>query len=317
MSRLPLARTVVLFFSLSIISSVAQAYTKNGFELDGASVPAREILSGGPPKDGIPAIDRPKFLAADRAGFLKEKDRVLGVALEGAAKAYPIKILDWHEIVNDSIGAQHFAVTYCPLCGTGVAFAADVGGKRLNFGVSGLLYNSDVLLYDRNTESLWSQIMAEAITGEFKGTKLQPIPLRHTTWGDWLKEHPDSLVLSTDTGYRRNYNRSPYGDYAQSRRLYFSVSNRAPAIYHPKEQVMGVEVNGQFKAYPFVELSKQGNGMFAEQFAGQTFNVHWNEDARSAYATDPDGNLLSTTIGFWFAWYTFYPETEVFKAPRN
>ena len=313
-SRVSLITLVPLFY-LILTAGVAQAVTKNGFSLDEASIPVDEILSGGPPRDGIPAIDNPQFLTSDKADFLKDEDRVLAVTINDIEKAYPIKILDWHEIVNDKIADQYFAVTYCPLCGTGVAFSADAGNKRLNFGVSGLLYNSDVLLYDRDTESLWSQIMGEAVTGELKGVKLQHLPVLHTTWGDWKQQHPDSLVLSTDTGFRRDYSRSPYSGYDKSKGLYFSVSNRAPGTYHPKEQVMGVEIDGMFKAYPFAELSQTGIPGFIDMFMDRKLNVHWNEKARSAHITDEEGNMIVTTTAFWFAWYAFHPETEVYKAP--
>ena len=306
-----------LLFCLILTAGVAQAVTKNGFTLDGASIPVDEIISGGPPKDGIPAINNPLFLTPDKASFLKDKDRVLALAIDGIAKAYPIKILDWHEIVNDKIADQYFAVTYCPLCGTGVAFSANAGNKRLNFGVSGLLYNSDVLLYDRDTESLWSQIMGEAVAGELKGVKLQHIPVLHTTWGDWKQQHPDSLVLSTDTGFRRDYDRSPYTGYDKSKGLYFSVSNRAPDTYHPKEQVMGVEIDGRFKAYPFIELSQTGTPDFIDNFMGRKLNINWNDKARSAHVTDEEGNMIVTTTAFWFAWYAFHPETEVYKASNQ
>jgi uncharacterized protein DUF3179 len=309
--RLP----VVLLLLLSVAwSTPAHAVSKNGFKLNDASIPVREILYGGPPRDGIPAINKPKFVTSDAVDFLDDDDRVLGVVIGDIAKAYPIKILDRHEIVNDQSGDQNFVVTYCPLCGTGVVFAANIGEGFLNFGVSGLLYNSDVLLYDRNTESLWSQIMGEAISGELKGVKLPQLPVFHTSWGEWKNRHPDSLVLSTDTGYSINYDKPAYAGYKQSRQLYFKVSRKAPSTYHPKEQVMGLEITGKFKAYPFTELSKNAQADFADEFAGEKFNIAWNEAAQSAHITDADDNVVVTTTGFWFAWFTFHPETEVFKA---
>jgi len=309
-------RPLVFLWILILIcwGTSAHAVSKNGFKLDGASIPVREILSGGPPRDGIPAINNPNLVTSDAAGFLDEDDRVLGVVIRDIAKAYPIKILDRHEIVNDKSGDQHFVVTYCPLCGTGMVFAANAGKSYLNFGVSGLLYNSDVLLYDRNTESLWWQIMGEAISGKLKRTKLTLLPVFHTTWAEWKSKHPTSLVLSTDTGYPFNYDKPPYAGYKETRQLYFKVSRKAPATYHPKEQIMGVEISGKFKAYPFKELSKNAQPSFVDGFGGRKLNILWNEAARSAYITDEDNNVVVTTIGFWFAWFTFHPDTEVFKA---
>jgi hypothetical protein len=299
---------------LSILASPSWGRTLNGFDLSNASIPPRDIVAGGPPRDGIPSIDDPKFLPADRAGFLADEDRVLGIDINGQAKAYPISILNWHEVVNDRNGSQHFVVTFCPLCGTGMVFASNVGEGALVFGVSGLLYNSDVLLFDRNSESLWSQILGEAVSGPLKGAPLPQLPARHTSWAAWRAEHPETLVLSTDTGFRRDYARSPYRGYERSPRLYFSVANRAPRDYHPKAWVMGVDIGGTRKAYPFEELQALGKDRFEDELNGTRLIVHWDEAANSAHVTDVDGNELPSTIGFWFAWYAFFPETAVFKA---
>ena len=170
MNRLPLLALVLASF---ISASCDAASSKNGFDVGNSSIPVAEILSGGPPRDGIPSIDDPHFITSDRADFLDPEDRVIGVSRNGEARAYPIAIMNWHEIVNDRIGDESIVVTYCPLCGTGMVFLAPPG---LEFGVSGLLYNSDVLLYDRQSESLWSQIMMQAVSGERLGEKLNLLP---------------------------------------------------------------------------------------------------------------------------------------------
>ncbi len=141
--------TTLAALSLLLVADPSLAVRKNGFVLDDSLVPSREILSGGPPRDGIPSIDRPRFVVAEEADlFVGDRDRILGISRNGVAKAYPIAILNYHEIVNDSFGDEPIVVTYCPLCGTGMAFGAAIAGERRIFGVSGLLYNSDVLLYD-------------------------------------------------------------------------------------------------------------------------------------------------------------------------
>jgi hypothetical protein len=304
----------VFAFALLYASPSSSAARKNGFNLDNASVPKREIRSGGPPRDGIPAITEPEFVSRADADYLKDDDRVLGVTISGEPKAYPIRILDYHEIVNDKSGVQHFTVTYCPLCGTGMVFATNAGELHLNFGVSGLLYNSDVLLYDRNTESLWSQIMGEAIAGKLLGHKLPQLPVFHTTWSDWQSKHPDTLVLSNENQYRFNYKKPLYAGYSDSRKLYFKVSNKAPKTYHPKEQVMGLNLGDEYKAYPFAELAKNNAEHFEDSFGGKTFTVHWNDEAKSAHITDAQGKSVVTTTAYWFAWFTFHPQTSVFKA---
>ena len=307
---------ILLSGVLLLCCALVNAATKNGFDLTGALIPENEILSGGPPRDGIPAIDQPKFERVEEAGWLEDSDRLIGIVVDGVAKAYPIQILDWHEIVNDRVGNQHYAVTYCPLCGTGMVFASNIADTALVFGVSGLLYNSAVLLYDRHSESLWSQLLAKGVTGPFKGVQLPQLPSVHTTFGAWKKKHPGSLVLSRETGYDRDYGKGPYGNYEKTRRLYFEVSNKAPKSYHPKERVLGVSAGDQHRAYPFSELSANDSASIRASLGDLEFEVIWDEESQSASAFDREGKLLPTVTGFWFAWYTFYPETEVFKANR-
>ncbi|MFV2031518.1 MAG: DUF3179 domain-containing protein [Gammaproteobacteria bacterium] len=305
---------VVLVLSLGVLVAFYSvlAAPKNGFDVSNATVPADEILAGGPPRDGIPAITNPKLLSASEASYLSPDDRVLGITLNGESRAYPISILNWHEIINDQIKGERFAITYCPLCGTGVAFSAEVGGQLMNFGVSGLLYNSNVLLYDRKTESLWSQIMGIAVSGKMVGEKLTSIPISHTTWKDWLQKNPDTLVLSTNTGFSRDYTRNPYAGYERSRQLYFEVNNRAPSNYHPKEQVIGLDIDGVYKAYPFIELEKNGKSQFTDTINGKAITVNWDSINRSVSITDSSGSEIPSIDGYWFSWFAFHPDTQVF-----
>jgi len=299
----------------AVVSSFAlSAGSSNGFDLSNSSLPREQILSGGPPRDGIPAISDPRLIAAGEADYLEPSDRIVGISLKGQSRAYPIAILNWHEIVNDEIDGRRFAVTYCPLCGTAVAFDATIDGAATDFGVSGLLYNSDVLLYDRDTESLWSQILGEAISGERVGKKLTMLPVSHTTWRDWREKHPDTVVLSDETGYFRDYQRNPYAGYEKSRQTYFAVNNAAPDNYHPKEIVVGLDVDGVYKAYPFIELDKQGMSRFSDSVNGSRFDFAWDSTNRSITITDSNGKPVAGIQGFWFAWFAFHPDTEVYKA---
>lgn len=299
-----------------VLHGAAQAALElNGFDLAGALVPADEILQGGPPKDGIPAIDRPAFVGAQAATHLRPDDMVLAISRNDIAKAYPIRILNWHEVVNDRFGAEDIVVTFCPLCGSGVAFQSQSGGRALKFGVSGLLYNSDVLLYDRETQSLWSQIRAQALAGPSKGARLAAVPVLHTTWADWRARHPRTLALSENTGFQRNYARDPYSGYEKSSVIYFPVRFRAEG-FHPKERVLGVLLGGKAKAYPFVELAK-GPGELSDTVAGQALRVRYSREHHSAEAFDAQGRPLVATTLFWFAWAAFNPETEIYRAPRG
>ena len=271
-----------------MLSSSTLAAEKNGFDLSNALLSADEIFRGGPPKDGIPSIDEPIFASADDADFIDEDEWVLGIKTAAGARAYPIKILNWHEIVNDEMGGLKFVVTFCPLCGSGVVFRSAIDGNDLQFGVSGLLYNSDVLLYDRATESLWSQLLRKAVSGPYKGTALQTLPVHHTTWGDWQKRHPQSEVLTPQTGYSRDYEGNPYAGYEDEEHIYFPVGEKSTA-YHPKERVLGVSVGNRHKAYPFLELEKNNRPQFFDEINGKRVSIHWNADDRVAYASFEDG----------------------------
>ncbi len=305
---LPVLLGILVYF---INVRVVPAMTMNGFDLDEALIAEDQIKRGGPPRDGIPSIDEPKFVTVDAVDYLKADDRILGLVINNQARAYPILILNWHEIVNDEFSGQAVVISYCPLCGTGMAFKPELPVKE--FGVSGLLYNSDVLLYDRETESLWSQIMAKAISGPLKGRDLKPLPLSHTSWSDWKNKHSDSLVLSTNTGYSRDYTKSPYGGYEKSNKIFFPVS-ASDQRFHNKEWVLGVQIGDVFKAYPFSELEKT-SGTVSDNVSGHRLEVLFDRESRSASARDEQGREIATVMSYWFAWYAFHPDTEVFKAP--
>lgn len=217
-------------------------------------------------------------------------------------------------MVNDRFGNEPVVVTFCPLCGTGMAFLATVEGRVLEFGVSGLLYNSDVLLYDRQTESLWSQLMTTAISGPLKGRRLTMTPVAHTSWADWRQRYPDTRVLSPETGHSRDYGRDPYAGYAQSERVMFPLrfKNRR---FHPKEPVIGVERDGRFKAYPFTELERAATPV-SDRIGDHPVRIEYDAAHRTGRVLDAAGQEIPSVIGFWFAWSAFHPETEVYTAPQ-
>lgn len=227
----------------------------SGFDFSRHLVPPGQILSGGPAKDGIPAILKPKFLKIREATFLAPDDRVMGVVVNGQAHAYPLKILNWHEVIDDTLGGEPVAVTYCPLTQSPIVYDRQVGKGAATFAVSGQLYQSNLLLYDKKTESLWSQILGEAVAGPMVGQKLQAMPSVITTWATWRKSHPDTLVLDENTGYSRNYRIDPYADHEKSDKAMFPVSeldSRLPA----KTRILGVTVDGQDEAFPFSRLAE-------------------------------------------------------------
>lgn len=309
---------IILGFVLILValdaSTGVSARSLNGFNLNGALVPEKAIQHGGPPRDGIPAIHRPNFVSSAKAKYIKLDDIVFGIEVGNEAYAFPRYILNWHEIVNARFDNEYVVISYCPLCGSAMAFDAKVSGRPLNFGVSGLLFNSDLLLYDKETKSLWSQIEGRAITGLLKGQVLTQLPLKITTWADWKKDYPNSLVLSENQGFKRNYRREPYLGYETSSVLYFKTLRQAPRTFHTKERVLGVTLGGVSKAYAFSELKKLGKETFNDRFGGEDLTVYWNDKTETAFAKDSNGNLLVSTQAYWFAWYNFYPETLVFKS---
>ncbi len=294
-----------------ILSFNGHAQSLNGFDLKGSLIPKSQILRGGPPRDGIPSIDSPAFVSSEKSDFSDEA-QVLGVHFNGIAKAYPIGILNWHEIVNDKFEEELVSVTYCPLCGSGMAYSGEIDGKRTTFGVSGLLFNSDVLLYDRRTNSLWSQILNKAVTGEMKGTTLTRINTQRTSLGAWKKLHPQTQVLSANTGFQRDYQRTPYAGYDQSNSLYFPVANKNDVL-HAKEWVLGVEVDGKFKAYPIKELVGLRERRLEDTIGNQKIILTWDQTVENVEIRDASGNELISIQLFWFAWYAFHPDSEVWS----
>ncbi len=304
-----------LVAALVCVESVATDSERlNGFALEPASIAISEIHRGGPPRDGIPALVSPKSIAADDAPW-KDDDWVIGVVQRGEARAYPIPLLTWHELVNDSLGGRPILVSYCPLCGSALVFDRRPGegtdARVLEFGVSGLLYRSDLLMYDRDSDSLWSQIGANAVTGPRLGQRLTVIRSSMLPWGRWRELHPDTTVLGINTGYRRRYGSTPYRGYERSSEL------MAPAPldrrYHPKHRTLGLRTaRGEARAYPSQELERAG-GCVEERFAGGQVRVQWDRRARTFSFEIPDEGV-EVIEGYWFAWAAFHPATEVFLA---
>jgi hypothetical protein len=290
-------------------SAVGEDVVLNGFVLAPASVPVGEILAGGPPRDGIPALDHPPMVRPEEAAFADD-EIVVGVTIGSDARAYPVSILNHHELVNDTVDGKPVLVSYCPLCGTALVFDRQVGDRVLTFGVSGLLYQSDLLMYDHATDSLWSQVKASAVTGPLLGKRLDVLRSRMARLGDWQREHPETTVLSRTTGHRRNYAENPYASYAESERLMFPV--RLDRRYHPKMPTVGLRVlGGEARGYPAAELAKAG-GAVEEVFAGHSVRIAYDADRQVFDVGAPEE--IEVIEGFWFAWAAFHPDTSVFQA---
>ena len=265
-------------------SSAASASRPSGVSPSPLVDPAK-IISGGPPPDGIPPIDHPKFLATSDVTFLQPQEPVVAVEVGGVAKAYPIRILIWHEIVNDDFGGTPVVVTYCPLCNTGIAYLRPtIDGQLLDFGTSGKLYNSNLVMYDRETNSYWPQAMGEAVIGPLTGTRLQFVAARILSWADWSSAYPHGLVLSTDTGASRDYGTNPYPGYdGQAQPFLFdgTVDSRLPS----KEHVLGIAGSGGAIAFPYSELARRAVGgatVVQGSFAGERLAIFWMQGTVSA-----------------------------------
>ncbi len=303
-------KVIVVVFLMAWVGTVV-AEAKNGFDLQGSLVPVEEILRGGPPRDGIPAIDKPLFIPAGRATVVAS-ERVMGVFYKGIAKAYPIRILNRHEIVNDAFDQTGVVVSYCPLCGSGVVFLLPQSERGNTYGVSGLLYNSDVLLYDRESESLWSQLMLKAISGRRRGEKLTLLAATHTTWGQWQKRYPESVLLSEASAPDVRYDNNPYADYEKSEQLWFPVQHKSGDLRN-KERVLGLSINGVDKAYPHSELAN-ASAEFEDVVGGKKVRVVWSAESQSAYVLDSKGQQLPSVSAYWFAWFSFHPQTQIYRA---
>ena len=280
----------------------------NGFNLSKAIIPVSEIRSGGPPRDGIPAIDRPRFIPAEQVDFLRDEDVVISFTSGGTTRAYPLRILVWHEIVNDKLGEEAIAVTYCPLCGTAMVFDRRIAGHTLNFGVSGLLYQSDVLMYDRETESLWSQLKMQCVSGPLVETQLSWLPSEHLTWRRWRQKYLQGEVLSTNTGYERDYTQQPYKGYEENPKTVVPVPHHRKELPN-KEWVVGVIVGNQAKAYPVTALPPN-NQAVTDLVAGQALKVSYDRAGKRPSVVRADsGEAVPYVMAYWFAWQAFHPET--------
>ena len=272
-----------------------------------------EILSGGPPKDGIPALDGPQFVHADKETRIADREPVITLALDGhPARAYPIRYLTWHEIVNDRIGGAPVTVTFCPLCNSAMVFDGRVRGRTLTFGVTGKLRNSDMVMYDRETQSWWQQAQGIGIVGEMTGTELRQLPSWMESWADFKAAHPQGLVMA-EPSYPRDYGRNPYRGYDSLTRPFLYSGDPPPHGIPALERVVRV---GN-RAWPLTRLAE------AEQVTEAGVTIRWRagqasaldsgqiakgRDVGSIRVQDGQGRDLAHDVMFAFAFHAFWPD---------
>lgn len=260
------------------------------------SVDYSEIFSGGPPPDGIPAIDNPVFESVEAADeWLHDEWPVMFFEANGEARAYPLAILIWHEIVNDEVAGQKVALTFCPLCNSTIAFNSVLeDGTALDFGTSGNLRNSDLVMYDRQTRSWWQQFTGEAIVGKLTGTLLEMLPSQIISWSDFKQNYPGSLVLSRDTGNPRNYGSNPYGGIDDIGRSPLFPVGRYGNELPPVERIVAISIGEIDVAFPFSRLAEVG--VANEEYAGQPIVVFWKAGTSTIFGNS--GRDVGSTGAF-------------------
>ncbi len=307
-----------------------------------------EIVWGGVVKDGIPSLDNPKLIAADQADYLRDDDLIFGVAINGDVRAYPLRIMGWHEMFNEVIGGVPVALAYCTLCGSGILFETDVAGgaKPFVFGSSGFLYRSNKLMFDRETNSLWNQFTGKPVVGPLadSGIELQQRPVVISRWADWRAQNPGTKVLDLQTGFRRDYGSGVvYNDYFGSDDLMFPVQVDQ-SEFKQKSYVFGIRVQGEAKAWPLKFFP--GETLINDEIAGQPLVLIGNAETRTVRAyergtrdfaleghlvksddgavwqvsedalTSSDGQALPRVAGhiaYWFAWNNYLgAESEIY-----
>jgi hypothetical protein len=314
-------------------------------------IPQDQVQDGGPGKDGIVALENPSFIPVSQDTYLRDFDLVLGIQIGDFIRAVPHIILDHHEIANHTIDGTSFTLTYCPLTGSGIAWDTSDFTVDSTFGVSGLLYNSNLIPYDRQTDSNWSQMLMLCVNGELIGQEPQQIHLVETTWETWKRLYPESMLMSNETGFNRNYKSFPYGSYKTDDRLIFPVSNEDDRL-HKKERVHGVIVDETTKVYPLFSFGNSvsvvndvvnGKSLivagstdlnfavsFERDFDGTTLKFIPVQDELPVIMMDTDGtrwdifgNAVSgpgkgmkltptkSFIAYWFAWAAFYPGADI------
>jgi len=351
------SKLIHMLLFLSFLSSCGDDEAINGNGNIGAqewTIPFSEVRDGGPGKDGIPALLNPATVSFGSAGleYLDNADLVMVYKNGGDVVIYPHKILDWHEIINDDVNDESFAVTYCPLTGTGFGWDRNINGRNTTFGVSGLLYNTNLIPFDRLTDSFWSQMEFECVSGELIRSQPGFVELVQMTYQASIEMFPSAKVVTQNTGWNRNYLRYPYGDYMTSSSLIFPVNNRSN-LFHEKDNVLGLQVGNNTKVYhnslfetpsayndeiddqQYIIIGDNSKG-YMVAYKNMQIDNQWLEmtvsDENEYIMTDQFGNqwnvfgeqvsgpnsglsLESTQsyIGFWFAWFAFNPDLTVFE----
>lgn len=289
-------------------SDVVSANIRLQTDFYGAVIEEEDLSQGCDGPDCIPALFYPQSVGANQVQ-LKSEAMVLGVVLNDESKAYPIQILKWHEVVNDTIGDVPVLVTYTALTGTAKVYRRRVNGVQTTFGVSGKLYNSNLVMYDHYKGNLWQQLSGQALVGPaaLRHETLRSLPVTVTTWGRWKKSHPQTRVLSDQTGYEKDYTEDPYPNYDKSYAIYFPVKHQNRVI-HPKTVVYGIVIGEDKKAYPEYILDQKLE--IKDEVGGRSITVSRDVSGQVFVKTETKKDIPVTRT-FWFAWQAFYPDSKL------
>lgn len=294
-----------------------------GLDLTNCQLPLEKLVHGGPGLDGVPALTQPHYIPAAQAFFLKPESQVIGVTLDGQSRAWPLSILQYHEIINDTLAEHSLLVTWHPLSGTAMVFFGKIGGQRHVFGNSGLFYLSAPLIYDRQSvpyaQSLWSPLLMRAVSGPAmgEGLRLELVDADLMSWDGWVRLHPETTVLSMNTGFSKSYNQSSEGSYESNDYLMMPVgerSGRRPDLKN-KDEVLIVQAGESFKAYPIVDFRAREGGRLTDEMAGHRLELAWDAASGrvSVQAEDEPDLPLARAYSYWFAWDAYHPAGAVYE----
>ena len=316
---------VVFIFSVGTALANPAQWKAEGWKTDFSKIAVEvdDIMSGGPPKDGIPPIETPSFQSVKHKTALSDRDPVIGLTINGDSRAYPLRVMIWHEIANDIVGGKPVTITYCPLCNAAIVFDATVNGKAMTFGTTGKLRNSDLIMYDRATESWWQQFTGTGIAGKFTGKKLKLIPSRLESWGDFKKRHPNGKVLVPNNANLRDYGSNPYMNYDVSTSP-FLYAGTMPKGISPMARVVVVRRESK---EPLViamsairEKSKiKTNGLLISWQKGQASALHTRKIAAGrevgtiAVSNVKNGKQVAYDVTFAFVAHAFHPKARIRK----
>ncbi|TMM59500.1 DUF3179 domain-containing protein [Maribacter algarum] len=293
-------KNIFLFAFLTILFSCSKSTTQDSpqnpdsVEIENTStewsIPVAEVLDGGPGRDGIPALENPQMVTAANSSILFDTDLILGYKNGDDIRAYQHIVLDWHEIVNDNIGDVSLAISYCPLTGTGIGWNRIIDGKETTFGVSGLLYQTNLIPFDRATKSNWSQILNESVNGSLEGKKAELIQLVETDWKTWKTMYPTTTLINlNNTGFSRTYGVYPYGDYRTSDSRFFFPTPKDPRL-PLKERVHTIIDDGDAKTYRFSNF--ETTNTIKDSFKGKNYLIVGNANFITSFELDANQNSL-------------------------